>query len=169
MTRPSLVILVLSFVSALHDLSAHAACAGDDPIASARSFYVEHREFSLESPSKIKQFVSPQLFAALDKEFKCAQGEVCALEADPWTDAQDGDIKNPLKFTLISNSGVLAKVQMTYTFALDKKRRRLQSATLLLQREPASNCWLVADLIGPRGASLVATIEKWHKEFGRGF
>lgn len=161
-----LIAIVLSCtisLSAIHD--AFAACANDDPAAVAKSFYSEHAQFSSEDPAKIKAIVAPRLFDALDREYKCAQGDICAIEADPWTDAQDGSIGKPVEFATSSNSGTEASVSMTYPFILDKKPRQ-KHATLHLQRKSAADCWLISDLVGPRGESLLQAIEKWHKEYG---
>ncbi len=145
--------------------SASASCAIDDPAAVAKSFYSRHANFSSEDPAKIKKIITPRFFDALSQEYKCAQGQICALEADPWTDAQDGNIGKPVEFATDSNSGVEAKVSMTYPFILGKTHGQ-KHVTLLLQRESATDCWLVSDLVGPRGDSLVRAIEEWYKEYG---
>ena len=163
---PAIVLACLIALSAFH--SAYAACATDDPAAVAKSFYSKHPQFSSENPAKIRTIITSRLFDALDREYKCAQGQICALEADPWTDAQDGEIGKPVEFATASNSGVEATVSMTYPFILDKAHHRQQRATLLLQRKSATDCWLLNDLLGPRGESLLQTIEKWYKEFGSG-
>ncbi len=161
--------MILAFVMAtLPSLSAHAACAIADPAAAAQAFYSGHADFSSQDPIAFKALLTPRLFAALDKEYKCAQGDICAIEADPWTDAQDGSIAKPVAFATTSNAGGKAAVAMTYLFVLDKAHRKQQHATLLLQRASASECWLLDDLKGPRGDSLVQTIEKWFKEYGKG-
>ncbi|HSC11772.1 MAG TPA: hypothetical protein VLC97_12425, partial [Rhodanobacteraceae bacterium] len=61
--------------------------------------------------------------------------------------------------------GVEAKVSMTYTFVLGKKHEQ-KHATPVLQRLAPTECWLVDDLMGPRGDSLVRGIEQWFKEYG---
>ena len=160
-TSASACVLALAAFS-----SAHAACGIDDPRAVAESFFAKHSQFSSENPSKIKTIVTARLFDALDREYKCAQGDVCALEADPWTDAQDGTIGKPVEFATVSNSGVKAAVSMTYPFILDKTHRTQKQATLILQRGSPTECWLIGDLVGPLGDSLLETVEKWHKEFG---
>ena len=121
--------------------------------------------FFSEDPARIRKIVTPRLFDALDREYKCAQGQICALEADPWTDAQDGRIGKPVEFATAGNSGVEARVSMTYPFILGKTHRQ-QHVTLVLERESPAACWLLSDLVGPRGESLVRTIEKWHKQYG---
>jgi len=160
------IVFTCLALSAFH--GACAACATDDPAAVAKSFYTKHARFSSENPAKIKAVITSRLFSALDREYKCAQGEICAIEADPWTDAQDGSIGKPVTFATASNSGVEASVTMTYPFVLDKTIHRQQQATLFLQRKSSGDCWLVNDLAGPRGESLLESIEKWHKEFGGG-
>lgn len=160
------VLACLMAPSAFH--GTHAACAVDDPAAIAKSFYSKHARFSSEDPARIRTIITSRLFDALEREYKCAQGQICALEADPWTDAQDGEIGKPVEFATASNSGVGATVSMTYTFILDKAHRKQQHATLLFQRKSPTDCWLFDDLVGPRGESLLQTIEKWHKEFGSG-
>jgi hypothetical protein len=163
---PAVVLTCLLALSAFH--SAYAVCPIDDPAAVAKSFYSKHVQFSSENPAKIRTIITSRLFAALDREYKCAQGQICALEADPWTDAQDGDIGKPVEFATATNSGVEATVSMTYPFILDKTHHQQQHVTLFLQRKSPTDCWLLSDLVGPRGESLVQTIEKWHKEFGSG-
>jgi len=145
--------------------NAAAACAIDDPAAVAKTFYTQHVNFSSEDPARIKKIVTPRLFDALNREYKCAQGQICALEADPWTDAQDGRIGKPVEFATASNSGVEAKVSMTYPFILGKTHDQ-KRVTLILQRESPADCWLLSDLVGPGGASLVRAIEEWYKEYG---
>src|SRR5438874_614596 len=129
---PAIVLACSIALSALH--GAYAACATDDPAAVAKSFYTKHAQFSSEDPAKIRSIITPRFFAALEQEYKCAQGQICALEADPWIDAQDGAIGKPVEFATASNSGLEATVSMTYPFILGKTHRQ-QHATLFLQRE----------------------------------
>jgi len=144
---------------------AAAACPSDDPAAVAKLFYADHAEFSSEDPAKIKEIITQRFFDALDREHKCAQGQICALEADPWMDAQDGKIGKPVEFATVNNSGIEATVSMTYPFILEKTPHQ-QRVTLLLQRDTPKSCWLLNDLVGPHGDSLVRTIEKWFREYG---
>ena len=160
-------VAVLACLIALSASSrASGACGSDDPAVVAKSFYTAHAGFSSENPDKIKTLVTPRFYAALAQEFKCAQGQICAIEADVWTDAQDGDIGKPVDFATASNTGLKATVSMTYTFILDKKHQRKQHATVILQRRSPTDCWLVSDLEGPHSGSLVQGIEKWFKEYG---
>ncbi len=58
-----------------------------------------------------------------------------------------------------------ATVSMTYPFILGKTHSE-KRVTLLLQRESPTECWLLNDLVGPSGESLVKAIEEWYKEYG---
>ena len=156
-------VACLTMLLAIRSVS--ASCAIDDPAAVAKTFYSQHANFSSEDPARIRKIVTPRLFDALNREYKCAQGQICALEADPWTDAQDGRIGKPVEFATASNSGVEATVSMTYPFILGKTHDQ-KRLTLLLQRESPTDCWLLSDLVGPRGESLVRAIEEWYKEYG---
>ena len=138
----------------------------DDPAESARSFYANHIDFNFENPATIKDIVTPRLLSALEREYQCANGNICAIEAVPWTDAQDGDIGKPITFRTTENNEVLASVRMSYIFVLSKAEKRPQSVTLKFQRSSGSGCWLLSDLISPKGLSLVTHLEKWHKKFG---
>jgi hypothetical protein len=151
---------------ALGEKEKRPGCAIDDPVVAARMFYADHSAFSSENPDRVRSIVTPRFFSALDREYKCAQGQICALEADPWTDAQDGKIGKPVDFSLASKSGVEARVWMSYPFVLDNAHRKQQRVTLVLQRQSATDCWLIDDLVGPLNESLVGSIEKWHKEYG---
>jgi len=156
----------LIMLSAIHSVSAaSASCASDDPAAVAKAFYSKHADFSSQDPARIRKIITPRLFDALNQEYKCAQGQICALEADPWTDAQDGRVGKPVEFATASNSGVEATVSMSYPFMLGKRPDQ-KRVTLLFQRASPTDCWLLGDLVGPRGDSLVRAIEEWYKEYG---
>lgn len=146
--------------------NACAACASDDPKVVAESFFAKHAQFASQNPSKIKAVVTSRFFNALEREYKCTQDGVCAIESDPWTDAQDGHIGKPVAFATVSNSGVEATVSMSYPFILDKNNEQ-KSATLVLQRDAPTACWLIGDLKGPLGESLLHDVEEWHKKYGQ--
>lgn len=146
--------------------TAHAGCLSDDPLVMARSFFAGHADFAFDDPAKIRELLTPRFFAALAREHRCAKGELCAIEADPWTDAQDGDILRPATFKTTTNSGTQAEIKMSYYFALSTSQKRLQSVALKYRHSELSGCWELADLISPSGQSLVNHLEKWHKKYG---
>lgn len=145
---------------------AQTKCAADDPALAAKSFYKLHENFDHEDPATFKNLVTPRVFAALARDYKCADGEICAQDTVPWTDAQDGEIRDPIKFDVITASAAQASVKMSYTFELSKQQRRRMSVTLKFQRASAQSCWLLSDFILPNGTSRISQIEDWHKKFG---
>jgi len=161
--------IAIAYLAALFDPGlAHAGCETTAPEAVAKAFYSKHANFYFEDPIKIESLIAPRLFAALSREYKCAKGDICAIDAVPWTNAQDGDVGNPVEFRAIKSTPTQSTVRMTYPYIISKTQRRQQHVTLILERKSSSECWLFADLVPPRGKSLVESIEKWHKEFGGG-
>jgi len=164
----SLVHLRL-LISALLLLGAHcsyAACVNEDPALVAKSFYENHSGFHSDDPANIKSIISPRLYSALSREHKCSRNELCAVEADPWTDAQDGEITKPIRFKTTQKKGTTAAVRMSYAFSLSDNRRWRQSVLVRLERNSVQGCWLISDLVSPKGQSLVGHIENWHRRFG---
>jgi hypothetical protein len=84
----------------------------------------------------------------LHAESECKKnGDSCAIDWDPWTGAQDGEIIGEPKFTVKYVRGKTAKIIVSYTFdngPLEKRTSR--SATVILARSPPSSCWAVADV-----------------------
>lgn len=144
----------------------HGRCVAD-PARVAKTFYTQHHDFYVEVPETVGAFVTPRLLAALRLEHACPQGELCAIEAVPWTDAQDGDIAEPITFKAVEQTATQAVVDMRYTFVLNDSDRRQQQVHLVFERSEPGGCWLLSDLLGPAGNSLVAHIEHWHKQFGK--
>ena len=159
------LVVALSFAPLTFDL-AHANCVTDDPAELAKSFYAKHAGFHFENPANIESIVTPRFLSALMREYKCAKGNICAIEAAPWTDAQDGDVGKPIAFQATENTEVQASVKMSYTLVLSKTQKRQQSVQLKFQRSSANECWLLSDMIRPRGVSLVTHLEKWHQKSG---
>jgi len=144
------------------------SCAGGDARSAAQRFFAAHARFYAENPARIRELVTPRFFAALERENKCAEGAVCAIEAVPWTDAQDGNMEKPITFQVKNLTAEHATVEMRYVFALSRRQKQSQRVLLLMERHAADRCWLVADLVGPRGKSFIAHLEAWHREFDHG-
>jgi hypothetical protein len=145
---------------------AQAECIQGDGLDFAKAFYVKHQDFYYADSAEIKDLLTPRLLAILEKDHKCSNGEICAIESNPWTSAQDGEIGKPIEFKLSSSSANAASVRMSYRLELGETKKLPQSAELKLERNATSSCWVVADLITPRDGSLREYLEKWHKEYG---
>lgn len=151
------------FLALLVSGAAQAGCVSDDPALVARSFHAGHADFVAENPDNIRHLVTPRLFQVLQREYRCARGEICALEADPWTDAQDGEITRPIRFETRQNDGAHATVTMNYFFLPGNAGRQARVATLKLTHSTISGCWELADLVSPNGVSLLNQLERWHR------
>ncbi|MEO5349087.1 MAG: hypothetical protein H7836_05525 [Magnetococcus sp. YQC-3] len=143
------------------------ACLGHAPLAAAESLYKKHRAFTRQEPKKLQNIVTTGFLDSLSFEYRCRMGgELCAIEADPWSGAQDGDIKPPISFRLRAANKHTASVEMHYALVIDKARQEMRTATIQLERNNAQECWQVADLLAPGGSSTRQAIEAFRKEFG---
>lgn len=135
-----------------------AACLGDTPVATAGAFYRDHYTFWNDPLPSLERIVSARLLRLLKQDRACGGdgGEVCAIGADPWLDAQDGEALDP-RFVAEGKN----VVQVRYRFALGGEQpSRAQVARLRLARE--GGCWRVDDLIGPNGGSLRDALARFH-------
>ena len=165
--RTNMPLLIFALLTSFVSLNGFAACLGAEPVDAARTFYNKHQDFHFGNPSKVEGAVSERLHNALMAEYMCPKGDLCALETVPWTDAQDGDIGEPVTFTLVSSSKVTAVVLMHYVFVLSPTEQRPRSVKIHLERKSQNSCWVVSDLITPSGQSVVTFIENWHAKYGK--
>lgn len=150
-----------------NDINSSKTCLGQSAISAAKAFFEQHRDFHYENPTKIVDLITPKFYAALSTEYQCTKnGEICAIDADPWIAAQDGDISKPITFRLSSATTTTAIVRMNYIFSLSKTERTPQHVVFYLERKNQNACWLITDLITPQGKSLVKSIEDWHSTHG---
>ncbi len=106
MKQLTLATLIGVFLS----LPAAATCLGKEALPAAKSFATRHHDFYTADPVKLYGKIEARLLAALAADYRCRDGEICAISADPWIAAQDGDIRNP-EFTLISATELRAQVE----------------------------------------------------------
>lgn len=137
---------------------AQAACLGATPLAAARAWFERHYDFFNDDPAPSRDLYAPALYELLRREYACtSQGELCALDADPWLDAQDGQARDPH----YAQQGADA-VRLRYRFVLDPAGPvQVRSATLRFSG--AAGCWRAADLIGPDGRSLQRALRDFHR------
>lgn len=140
---------------------ARAACLGDTPVATAAAFYRDHYTFWNDPLPSLERIVSARLLRLLKQDRACGDGgEVCAINADPWLDAQDGEALDPRFVAQGQNV-----VQVRYRFVLgDAQPSQPQVARLRLARE--GGCWRVDDLVGPNGGSLRDALARFHDGTG---
>jgi hypothetical protein len=133
-----------------------------EPNAAAQNFFTGHYDFYYEDPTSCKALLTPRFYRALKHEYEALSntGQIGALDCDPWINAQDGSISEPLSFETLKKDHSEASVRFNYTFRLGPKSARAQSVLLKFQRSPASAGWELADFIMPNSESLIDHLEK---------
>lgn len=146
---------------------ASAACVADDPESMAqwiydndRSFYAQTIKFDFHQRIS---YLSPRLYALLAAKWDCENAEqgICALGADPWINAQAGEILPPRRFELVSSASQTAKVKMTFVFGWQESNSPPPvhaTAFLKFIQNRNTGCWHLDDLIGRDGTSLKAEL-----------
>lgn len=132
-------------------------CPSTTPMAAVAALRMNHPDFYLY-PEQSRQHISVSLYELLLRESHCPAGELCAIDADPWTGAQDGDILEPIVLSQESQSKTKAVVRMCYQLSLGSTDVRTRCTTVLLVRGP-DKCWVLDDLIPATGASLKSVLQ----------
>ncbi|UXI68598.1 hypothetical protein [Tahibacter amnicola] len=139
---------------------AAASCPGS-PDAAARMLYEQHYGF-YRADAGGSAPLAPALRSLLVRDWQCqAPGEVCALGADPWVNAQDGDIHGPIRYVAGAHGARHATVWLHYRFGITAASARQVATRLDLERDPVSSCWLLEDVTGPGGESLRKTLRQF--------
>jgi len=149
---------------------AAAACVASDPVATARWIYanqVNSPTYQFPQDMRLmKSFISPRLLALLEVEWPCqvvSEGP-CAVDTDPWTNAKNGKALEPTAFSVGSYTGSRSTVRVTFRLASDdgdSPRPFRAQARLMLVRDAKSGCWLLDDLVGMKGMSLVKQLQSY--------
>lgn len=112
------------------------------------------------APERAGAYVSNYLYRLIVRDQACANGEQCAISADPWTGFQDGAVTGPTKITELSRSSNRAKVQICYALDLgNSKLTHLCSIVIAMTDE--RGCWVAKDLLSPSGVSLLNGFETY--------
>ena len=129
------------------------------PAEVAESLYRRFPDFYV-NPSAATTLLSPHFGKLLARDAACATKGVCAFGADPWTDAQDGEISEPITFTTASQTSSSSRVRMCYLFSLSQTKSEIRCADLILERT-RSGQWLISDLLSPTSGSTVKALEDY--------
>ncbi|WP_324016373.1 hypothetical protein [Aeromonas hydrophila] len=147
---------------ALLGSTVHAACDKGVALRLAKAFWNEHKDFYYADPAPLKALLTPDFFAVLSSEAACnADGEVCAIDADPWINAQDGQVSEPVSFTLANTQEQGVTVRMQYLFALSYTQKEPQTVSLHFQKSGDNRCYLMDDFIPPGDGSLKQRLRQW--------
>ncbi len=153
------VFILVIFISSILG-SAATACGIAEAEGVARRFFGVHRDFAWQETPGLRKIVTPPFYRALKAHYRCAAKEgICQLDYDPWLGAQDGGISGPVSFAVSSKAHNEAAVTLSYQFdaGADAPRKK-QDVVLHLRAAASPQCWQVADLVTPAGASIVRQI-----------
>ena len=150
--------LTLSIILIFSGLPVFAEpCIARAPTSTAEWLY-RHNADLLPPKESVRAALSKELFELLKKERECVERtqEVCAIDADLWTNTQDGGIWGAVHFEQTDFSPTSATVVMKYKFAIyeDGRDARDWVTTVFLTRVDPKACWVVGDIVGPDGLSL---------------
>lgn len=141
---------------------ASANCLGATPLAAARAWFGHHYTFWNDAPAALRENFAPPLLALLQREQACSEQGVCAIGADPWLDAQDGEARDP-EFHVETAEAGTATVRLRYRFVLGEGAPA-NTQEVRLRFSGSDRCWRATDLVGPDGVSLVQTLRDYHGE-----
>lgn len=128
-----------------------ATCIAPTPTALADSLYGDAYFFYVEA-EQARPYVSDALHAALERDSACQTDGICAISADPWLDAQEGDIVGKPVARELSRSDTAAEVELCFDVSFgDTAERQCPKLSLLLD---ANGCWVADDLVAASGTSL---------------
>src|SRR6185369_14910465 len=82
-----------------------STCVAAGPTETARWVFENKRSFPYDQPNS-QNFLSPRMRDLLVAERKCEKANegLCSLGANPWVNAQDGDMLPPIRFELVSST-----------------------------------------------------------------
>jgi hypothetical protein len=151
MTKDYLNVLLFALGVALSNC-ALANCESKDPSNLALELFRSHYLFlSEQAPASI---FSRELSGLVSRELICRdQGQVCAIDWDFWTGAQDGQVVSGAKAKMLSTTSSTAKIELQYAFKLDKTSKAQQLRAELAFIRDVNGCWEVDDIIR-KGVSL---------------
>lgn len=154
---------------ALSSSPGYAACDNSAAVKLAKALWSEHRNFYYAEPAKVKALLTPAFFAVLSEEAKCnGEGEVCAIDADPWISAQDGEVTGPITFRLAGQRDGIVSVSMDYRFMLSETRQEPRAVTFQFKTAGDRRCFLLDDFISPGEGSLKQRLQQWQAQNGAG-
>ena len=130
----------------------------------ARNLYENYYDFYWKEIPGLSDYVTSDFYVSLLTEIKCK--EVCAIEAVPWLDAQEGEVSEPIGFKLEAETELESSVIMSYVFYLSETQKKPQTVHFIFFREAGDKPWKLSDFITPGGNSLRKQIDNWHKEYG---
>ena len=142
-------------------------CLGSDALQAAKALYLHDYDFASGDIAKSEGLLDPRLGDRLAKNLDCEKDGVCAIEADTWTGAQDGSIKEPITVSYVDDAAAKSvtetKVKFAFTFDLEGQKPEPETAILEFARSGEGQCWKLLDMTSPDGDSLLQQLIDYQK------
>lgn len=150
---PGLALLALS---RLAPLAGAAPCVAEGPLATARWIFQQAYYFHVQATPRQRDFLSPGLLADLTRRWACPDaGQACAPLLDPWTGAAQGQVQDPVVFSLRATPPERSQVAMRFLFGgPGAPAPEPATAELILVRDAGDGCYRLDDVISRNGLSL---------------
>lgn len=145
-----------------------APCGDLPPVSAANRVFALYHAFPdfYLAPDAAAALLTPSLKALIDKDVACAAREgMCAIGADPWMAAQDGERQSPVEFAtsdvryMAAGVPSAARVQVCFNFVLEGHAGQRRCAVVRVTRTVGEQ-WRVDDLVDPDGQSLRALLQE---------
>ncbi len=82
--------------------------------------------FYAQPAADARDYLSPPLLSLLEKEWRCKADAAgpCAFDGDPWIDASEGAVEDPVIFSLVASPIERRRVAIRFRFADEPARAR---------------------------------------------
>lgn len=151
-----------------------APCGDLPPVSAANRVFALYHAFPdfYLAPDAAATLLTPSLKALIDKDVACADREgMCAIGADPWMAAQDGERQSPVEFAtsdvryMATGVPSAASVEVCFNFVLEGHAGHAGHAgqrrcAVVRVTRTAGEQWRVDDLVDPDGQSLRALLQE---------
>lgn len=152
-------LVAVAILAVLPALAAAQAPPCATPLQVAERLY-QARDFYWR-PQNLDGLLTPAFAHAVQAEIACAEREgICRLDYDPWTNAQDGDIQDKPRFTLVSGGSLATVLEVRVDYRLALGAASEPGSLKIELRRRGNGCWAVSDLISPDGDSLFALLSE---------
>lgn len=133
-------------------------------LETAQDFYQHDYGYAFKDVERISAPISVQLRLLLKSEYECKKNhESCAIDWDPWTAAQDGEIVEGPKYRKLREDGHNSYIEVRVRLHVSKETSVWRSTTVVMLKGNTDACWQIVDHdLGPRG-TLTRLLTQSHK------
>lgn len=142
-------LVAFALFSLLPVASQAGGCVAKDPAGTVQWVFEHASQFYVHNEGS-PRYLSPELYKLLKRDWKCQEpGELCAIEADPWTNAQDGSLLKPVTYRITAETAQSASVELSAVFGWEDQPQENKPTTVtlnLVRADAKKGCWLLDDI-----------------------